>query len=480
MHTVESPPVLVRKAVINLLFPFLVGWLFSAVIWVEHMHRASETIAVVAQHVKRASVPLGTDPPFGRLVAEVLKDWEPDKPDAGDLGYRKTLVRLLVDRFISTASPWRPAGFSTTPDTYFWELLRGRMARIAAMHFILLFVFPALFISAAIQAARVVSEPGKIRQFSDEIGYQRSWHTLRTLAQSFFFRRLSFAVLLGWGLVGLFSPAGIEASIVGEFASTQPTAGESSIPFFISGFKNAAPYAVGFAGYYLYCLITFLRRFQSRTLNNAMVFSLFNRGILVLILSAVVSGITSDNLSRAMIFSVGVFPSAGLQAIAKISQTTVDRLSQDQSLGFAAIPEIDIWREAALAEVGVGDTAELGKSADWRSLIEQVGINPRILLHAADRALLVCTLGMKNVSALEGIPLFTASEIVMYLRDPQAGAILHDQPLPTSATTEELTRRRVLLEKLLGIADLTPQLLLLERDANVAFVIQKKRMYGSL
>ncbi len=75
-----------------------------------------------------------------------------------------------------------------------------------------------------------------------------------------------------------------------------------------------------------------------------------------------------------------------------MTQTTVDRLSAEGTSGFKTIPEIDFWKETTLQEIGVNDFNDLAK-ADLRELVVTLGMNPAVLVRAADRAVLVHLLG---------------------------------------------------------------------------------------
>lgn len=476
-----APGPLAWQGARRILLTFFLGWLMGMSLWIYQTWEASKAIAAVSDKVVEFKSRSREGVTSGELVNQILTDWDSRK-DSDTLRYRRPLVQALLEAANKGGSS------PLTAKAVFMELLRKNALPIALAQLFLMFFFPALFISMLFFAASEIDRMGSqpISSFSDLIWHGRHRRFLERQSQFFFFRRLTFAVLISIGLVGLFAPASPLASIVGEYVALHPMPGEPSYPFFLSFFKNAPPYAVGFAGFYLYALTTFLQRFQTNSLNECMLISLFNRGLVVVILSLVLSGITTgDNISRALIFAVGVFPQTGLQAIAKISQTTVDKLANDTSNGFQVLPEIDIWKEAALDESGISSIDDLAK-ADWRKVLESVGINPYVLLRSADRALLIHVFGFDAADGLKSIPVYTASELVLYTRGASAyeerwrqqGMTPRFRMVETLSLSES-EGRKSLVEKALGIHDISLQIAQLECDPNVVFAIDNKIMYGA-
>ena len=272
---------------------------------------------------------------------------------------------------------------------------------------------------------------------------------------------------------------------IGEYLALHAIPGEPTYSFLLTAFQRAQPFTIGFAGYFLYALTAFVRRYSTHELHDRIFMPLFIRGITVALLSWVLATLgEAGGLSRVLVFAASAsFPQAGLQAIAKMTQTTVDRLSAEGTSGFKTIPEIDFSKEATLQEIGVNDFNDLAK-ADLRELVVTLGMNPAVLVRAADRAVLVHLLGAAAADNCAAVPLYTASEVVLYTRGADAWSGVPPEkvrhPLVRPLTEEQKTEREKTVEKVLGAEDVCLQLDQLAIEGNVRYVIESRLTYGSL
>jgi hypothetical protein len=443
--------------------------------------KASDVIAKVAETVE---IKVKEGAQTEDIVEQVIGHSDSRMPDGETLDYLPDLVRILAgqkhDSFVR----------DNFRKTTFFTLVKTNTLVTAAMQAVLVFFFPALFVSMFFYAAKRVSRDSPqvsqgFRLLADVVWYRRRRRFLWEQGQPFFWRRFGFGLLIALASGYLFAPAGMTASIVGEYVTLNPIPGRSSHPFWFEYFKHATPFVYGLAGFLLYSLSAFLERFRGRDLNHRMVLSLLNRGIIVIILSLVLSGITEgDNITRALIFIAGVFPSTGLQAIAKMSKTTVDRLTEDPSTGFQGLPEIDVWKQRSLGELGISSVHDLA-GTDLRFVLECTGINPHVLMRAADRALLLDTFGTQGVKALAKVPIYTASELVLYARGEDAYAERWKGKTPryhiaTKLSTDQTSERKKQVEEALDVKDISFQVTQFESDPKVIFQIDNKLMYGSV
>ncbi|MBI3075870.1 MAG: hypothetical protein HYY85_02610 [Deltaproteobacteria bacterium] len=474
-----------RRATRTVLIPFVLALVIGVGIRVERTWEAADIIAGLAETV--AEVKIEGTSQTAAVVKQVVGELGGQTPDTGTLGYLPALVRTLADQV-----PEEGFDPQTLRRETFFELLWANTLFTAGLLAILVLFFPALFIAMYFHAATAIVResplaPGRFRSFTDAVWYRRHRRFLAQQGQSFFWRRFAFALLIALGANYFFAPAGLTPSVVGEYTALHPLPGEASHAFWLQHFKHAPPYVIGFAGFYLYALTGFLHRFTTWDLNQRMLVSLLNRGITVMILSLVLSSVTQgDNISRALIFAAGVFPQTGLQALAKMGQTTVDRLAADTSSGFRELPEIDIWRETSLAELGIFSIHELAR-ADLRYLVESVGITPDVLVRAADRALLLHVFGSERARALEGIPAYTASELVLYVRGVEAYAerwrsagVSPLYEIASRLTDAEAAERSQIAAKAISAQDISLQIAQLETDRNIMFFIDNKLSYGNL
>ena len=359
----------------------------------------------------------------------------------------------------------------------------------ASLYAMLILFFPSLFIASFWRAAQGVEKGSALVRkgfstFASEVWYRRYRSLLEDQSHSFFWRRAGFAFLIGYGSLYLVAPLGMKAMTIGEYLAMHAIPGEATYPYLLSAFERAQPFTIGFAGYFLYALTGFVRRYATHDLHDRIFMPLFIRGITVVLLSWVLATLGEEGgLSRVLVFAAGVFPQAGLQAIAKMTQTTVDRLSAEGTSGFKTIPEIDFWKETTLQEIGINDFNDLAK-ADLRELLVALGMNPAVLARAADRAVLVQALGAEAADKLAAVPLYTASEVVLYTRGADAWTGVPPEKirykLVGALTEDQKQEREKTVEKVLGAEDICLQLDQLATEGNVRYVIESRLAYGSL
>ncbi len=301
---------------------------------------------------------------------------------------------------------------------------------------------------------------GKHSSLDDEIAWERNWRTLEQPSQ-FFARRLGFSLLIAAGANYILSPIGVQASIFGDYTQLHPILGTTSVPYFVDQAAQASPVAIGFSGFMVFSLLTLADRAVHRDLDDRLFTALLNRGIVVLILSLVLTGVTDGGpLSRAIIFLVGVFPKTGIDAIAKMAQIKVEQITSDEVAGFEVLRDINFPKGVTLRELGISDANDLAKSS-VHELVLRVGMAPQTLFDAVDQAVLVRTFGPAAAKKLEGVPLFTATQLLAFVgeageRKPECLAIVVEA---------------------LGVKDISVQLQEIESDANVIYLMQKKLDY---
>jgi hypothetical protein len=182
------------------------------------------------------------------------------------------------------------------------------------------------------------------------------------------------------------------------------------------------------------------------------------------------------------VFLVGIFPQAGLQFLSKLAQTNVERLTNKPGAGFRAIPEIDLWKETSLEEMGISNVTDLAK-ADIRNLVETVGINAKVLLRSVDRALLLDLFGVERATAAARLSIFTATELLLFARGSDSYAERWagqrvQFPLAARLSAEEQRQRAEAVAQSMGVADISLQLAQLEADHNARFILDNKISYG--
>jgi hypothetical protein len=476
-----------RRAVFRVLLPFFLALVLGLAFRVYMTHRASDTLAEIAVTIKPNWVEKD-----GESVPVFPTISLPDPDAALDLGYRERLVKSLQGR-------WRNREMSYTDDRsvlrdeIFFALMSESLTGVMLLQSIGLLFFPSLFATLFFQAASGIAEfsrnlrRGQSFSFEDRIDADRNRYWLEEEAKPWFWRRFTFGMILVFAINFFSSPAGMQASIIGDYIALRPSLGESSHPFAFGAFADAPPYVVGFAGYYLYCLTATTGRFMAGSLSHRILPSLINRGITVMILSLVIASITQgDSMSRAIVFLVGVFPELGVKYLSKISQAVVGAAPNSESSGFVALPEIDMGKQAALSEVGVSSMQELAV-ADWKHLVERVGISPRLLMRSADRALLFYTLGVERGQKLAALGIFGACDLVLYVRGEDAYRWRWEaanMPLPRNQVEKlapEVQEARLKkVEKSAECEDLALVIDSLMRDRNISFYIDNRISYGTI
>ena len=299
-------------------------------------------------------------------------------------------------------------------------------------------------------------------------------------------RRLGFATLMGLSSMYLLAPAGLTASMVGEFSRLYAAPGSPSYPFWFTAFAQASPFVIGLSGYLLYSLTVFFQRALINDVSHRLFTSLWNRGLIVIVLSLALTGIDEgSNFSRAMVFVVGVFPQTGIQAIGKFAQTGISQLRRLQPGGFAELPEIGLLAETALQELGVTSTLELANTdLDW--LIRASSVEPRALAAAADRALLYKLFTPGQVDQLSSVPVSTASQLLLWTegadayaqRKQKLGSVCRE--LAAQINKAEKASRRAKLSQILQVENLDLQIQEIQSHRNVWFIIDNRLAYRDL
>ena len=351
--------------------------------------------------------------------------------------------------------------------------------------------FPGMLISLVALArwnihSNPAPHPNQFHSFLDEARYRRSIWLITETSQLRLWWRLGFALILTLGYSYLFAPTGLKSMAVAQYVALQAISSECSYPAWLDAFRNAPPAMAGFAGFFLYSTKLTAYRFAIGDLSDRLFVSLFNRSITVMLLSLVLSGISREGEpnSRAPAFMVGIFPQSGIQFISKAAATTFDRFTLDNSTPlFRDLPEIDLWKESVLAEIGVLSPHDLANE-ELKELVSKVGFNPRVLLKAVDRVLLLDALGPDAAKKLASVPITTASQLVLYLRGAEIlqgdwVALLPAaarQSVPQLSDQEKATRLdRV--KTALGASDPTVVVDALAADSNVLFIIEKRLCY---
>ena len=279
--------------------------------------------------------------------------------------------------------------------------------------------FPGMLISLVALArwnihSNPAPHPNQFHSFLDEARYRRSIWLITETSQLRLWWRLGFALIPTLGYSYLFAPTGLKSMAVAQYVALQAISSECSYPAWLDAFRNAPPAMAGFAGFFLYSTKLTAYRFAIGDLSDRLFVSLFNRSITVMLLSLVLSGISREGepISSAPAFMVGIFPQSGIQFISKAAATTFDRFTLDNSTPlFRDLPEIDMWKETALAEIGVLSPHDLANE-ELKELVSKVGFNPRMLLKAVDRALLLDALG-PDAAKLRSVLITTASQLVL-------------------------------------------------------------------
>ncbi len=480
-----------------ILFPFLLMLCFIAALEIAAVGDAADDIVSIYARVnrKRTEATQAFDPELAAqsVLGEVY--------DAGDKvafpqEYRmfSRIARTVAYQVESQALSGEAGGgdASKLKRTVRWQLLLSASATWLLQATVVLF-FPGMLISLVGLAAWIIRnnptpQPNQFGSFLDEARYRRSIWLLTETSHLHLWRRLGFALILTLGSSYLFAPTGLKSMAVAQYVALQAIPSENSYPAWLDAFRNAPPAMAGFAGFFLYAMTLTAYRFAIGDLSDRLFVSLFNRSITVMLLSLVLSGISTQGepISRALAFMVGIFPQSGIQFISKAAGTSFDRFNLDNSTPlFRDLPEIDLWKESVLAEIGVLSPHDLANQ-ELKELVSKVGFNPRILLKAVDRALLLDTLG-PGAAKLASVPITTASQLVLYLRGAEVlqgdwVALLPAaarQSVPQLSEQEKATRLdRV--KTALGASDPTVVVDALAADSNVLFITEKGLCYDDV
>ncbi|MES1241886.1 MAG: hypothetical protein ABUT39_09735 [Acidobacteriota bacterium] len=470
------------RASFRVLLPFLLAAALGAVNRIDGVLKATHELEGLAAR----TVPPDGGPPetISHLAHRLAEEVYGEKHDEEAADRYESLVRVVAKEMD------RAGGKLDVFKDQARSLLLVNSLFPIGVQALLLFFFPGLLLSGFLRAAqgiRQAAEAGEPATFAGHVWYRRYRHLLQEQDHRFFWRRLGFALLMSYGTIYLVAPLGVKAMEIGDYLTLNSIPGEPTYPFLLTAFQKAPPFSVGFAGFYLYALTLFVRRYTTHDLNDRIYVPLFLRGVTVVLLGWVLASIGDEGgLSRALVFAVGIFPQAGLQAVAKMTQTTVDRLSNEGGSAFKTIPEIDFWKETTFLETGINDFNDLAK-ANLDELLVDLGMNPAVLLRAVDRAVLIHVLGAEAAAKLATIPLFTASDVVFYTRgrDAWAGRWTEAGAEPRFPRGEALdagqreTRERT-VEEALGAKDICLQLDHLGHDRNVQTVIDNLVSYQSL
>jgi hypothetical protein len=492
-----------------ILLPFLAAagiWIF---VRVERTAAAVSDLELLADNVTERLLASGSEHPdlgaLARTMAdEVYGERGAQGPSRGRLEH---LVRAIAYRISSSLEYQDASARLTNPSdrtareaaahtfvAHFYGDLKSQLwtdsAVLVGLQALLVLMFPTFYVIAVARAARELraTEGERFDHFAEQVRYGRRCRLLAEQARPYFWRRFGFGLLIGLAATYVLAPLGLKVAVIGEFVNLFAPPGGTSHPLPLDQYAHAPHFVIGFAGFYLYALTVFAQRFFSRDLNQRLLVSLFNRGATVGILSLALAAIApSDGFSRALIFVVGIFPQVGLQWIARTTQSRADALLPDRTTQFAGVPEIDLVKGTSLAEVGITNLHDLA-TADLAELMEEVGIDPRLLLGAVDRAILVHALGIERASRLAAVPLATASALLLYVRGREAFAERWrraglDPALAPAAlgrrSAAEAARRKKVVEAALEAEDVTPLVDQLAADPNVAFIVDNEIWYGS-
>jgi hypothetical protein len=358
---------------------------------------------------------------------------------------------------------------------------------------------PGMLISRAIQARAYIRSipegPEPLPSFMEAIQHQQCRQFLLEVGEVALFRRLGLAIAIVLGADYLRSE--LVPACGGLFCNR-------TLPIL----------SAGIAGFLAYTLTEFINRYRTGNLSKRMYLPLAMRAVITLLLCAGFLLISptlrlpasyanlavGDAALVATAFVAGLIPDSALQAIMNTAKVRVDRFAFDPTQGYRALPEIELWDEVALVELGIDGMKDLAQATLGDVLI-CVGINPRLLLHAADRAILLQTFGSETsaptgtpgpntspdiATRFAALPVYTASDLVLYVYgedaysdSPRRESFREGRRIKKLSEQEQLDRRQR-VEGVLGVKDLSLQLHLLRTSANVTYIIENKMTYADL
>jgi len=353
-------------------------------------------------------------------------------------------------------------GFAYEVRTDLWWGVGASMGLIS----VVLAALGSLFIADIYRARWDVQSKGRLPgqkhdSLEHEIACERAWRTLESPSR-YFTRRLGFSLLIAAGANYLLAPIGLQASIIGDYATLYPIIGADTIPHFVEQARNASPVSTGFFGFMIYSLLTIADRAVHRDLDDRLFVALVNRGLVVFILSLVLAAVTDGGpISRSLIFLAGVFPKTGIDAIAKLGQLKVEQITSDETTGFELLRDINFPKGVTLRQLGILDAVDLAR-ADVFDLVLQVGMEAQTLFNAVDQSILIHTFGPVTAKKLESVPLFSATQLLAFVG-------------PAKSRDEA---RLALVVAALEVKDISVQLEELETNPNVIYLRRKKEEYS--
>jgi hypothetical protein len=340
-----------------------------------------------------------------------------------------------------------------------------------------LVVFAGLMIAglmgAYARAVRLAEQPNLLASsFRNAVMLERAKRYIANNAKALFPRRVAFALILVFGVTYGLSPLGLQGAAITEYVTQFPIPGQPSYPGWFAQFREAPPFLYGFAGYQLYALTITLQRYIANDLNERLTVMLINRALVVIVISLVASAITTgDDVSRSLLFIVGIFPQTAVDLLAKKASVVVGRLEETT---FQGLPELGLAKQTTLREHGIDTTHDLAR-CDLEDLMLHVGIDPGVLVRACDRALLIDLFGLEKLPKLEEVAVFTASDLVLLCCYPKGTlASLREtagpQAFGTSTVIDEDQLKLVATK--LGVETVRVQVEALASDANVRYILK--------
>lgn len=283
----------------------------------------------------------------------------------------------------------------------------------------------------------------------------------------FFGRTAAFSIFIGQASLYFFAPLGMYTSLLELYARFKAPPGMLSSPPYYSSVADTPSVIVGLSGFMLYSAVHILRHYISRDLSSKMLTPLVNRGIVVVILSSIIGSLFKDNMIP-VVFLIGIFPQTGVDAAARMAQSTVERFLDDTGTGLSKISELDLAKQKVLQDEGIINVHDLAY-ANLGQLLEKVGIAPRVLLSAVDRAMLIDVVGPKLADDLLKYPITTASEFL---------AVAREKPEPSDPNSPAKTRLDEVAE-LVGVKNLEPMATRLATNPNVKIIDGLREKYRS-
>ncbi len=383
----------------------------------------------------------------------------------------------------------------STADARMREALRWEWIDSLVVQAFFVFFLPGLGILSFLRARREIIAENKtaavgFSSFTRAINHRRNRHLLANKTRMFFWRRFSLGALLTLGTTYMFTPLGQLTSTLTSYGSSRPVPGETSLPIWSYHFSDAPIMLTGFVGFLLYLFTSSLHRSVTRNLNDRFTMSLFARGMVVSLLGLVLSSITTgDDAARALVFLVGVFPQRGVEWLAKKASITADSLGGVAR--FESLVALDEDKQSTLRELGIDSVHDLAR-CDLEHVLDEVGIDANVLVRATDRALLVDTFGVDGAKKLESLPVFTASELVIYVKIPpkeleeRRSTLTAEERRPEKFDPTKLPRRDPAevqtrlaeVKDALGVKNVEVQIAALEGDDNVLYILHQKLVYA--